>query len=657
MSKISVWIFVLASVWSFSRADVLVNQDFSAGNPPSGWTNTVIQGTQGWIFANTLAFGSNGRYAQFDDQGLGPAVSPNEAALVSPTVSFIGRTSAVLSFDQYFPGVENTGAFVELSIDGGTTWTTLVNYELVTQGSLASPAFTRIDISAQAAGQANVRVRFRYTDGGVAGLYWIVDNVKLFADPDVGITGLVAPAYLTCSSTYSATETVTVTLTNFSAEAANLTNLPITVAVTGPNSANLTGTYTGIIPAGGSISYNMPTTMNMSIGGVYTFVASAGLGTDGYLDNNSFTTSRASRVNVYPFSENFNNSDGGWTLTAGTGGQTWQWGALPAGYAGFTGADASQGNAWRTITFANNGSSPHIVSPFFDFSTVAAGSNLALAMDFKMKIGNILNCCWGSRVVVQYELNGNGSWTDLGNNEEPGWYQPTHSGWTTGWGAPGLSGTALTATVPAWRRANTDLCGLIGQTCVRFRVWLHVAWIPNGVPAEFALDNFQIVTDGPDVGISSILAPQDSPSGSCTYNTNTIHTIRVYNKRCTPISNIPVEAKIVGPLGTQTLNETIPGPINGSDFIDYTFINGMDLSAVGSYSITTYTQLNTDVMLRGDTARRSVTVSTPFVNTFPYEADFDASDFGWLPVNVSGSGTNAWSRSASLPANYAGFSG
>ncbi|MFN7707692.1 MAG: choice-of-anchor J domain-containing protein, partial [Sphingobacteriia bacterium] len=331
---------------SVAYSDVLLNEGFNASALPAGWSNTAIQGSQGWSFRNTPSFGAGTSYAVFDDNALGAGVTPNQAVLRTPTLDLTGRTRVTLRYAHYWFGVENTLGAVEISTNGGTSWSTIVNYETTTDGSLAAPSVVTHDITALAAGQASVQIRFRYSDGGQAGRFWYLDDVQVFAAPDVGITALVAPAILAaCGVNYGSTEAVTVRIQNFGPDSITLTNLPISVSVNGPINSNLNPTYTGTIAGLGSVDFTLPGTVNMSAEGVYAFTVSTGLGTDAFLANNGISVTRSTRVVTFPYTQNFEANDGGWQAVSAAGIGTWLYGPLPATY-GVDGAEG-RGNSWR----------------------------------------------------------------------------------------------------------------------------------------------------------------------------------------------------------------------------------------------------------------------------------------------------------------------
>ncbi|MEI6694849.1 MAG: GEVED domain-containing protein [Bacteroidota bacterium] len=133
----------------------------------------------------------------------------------SNTFSTVGNTFVVLEFSQICKLYFFDGGNVDVSIDGGTTWTPLGITQYLGTGTLiqnggvykfsesaypnwlsgdtlTKPTNTwwkdeKFDISSIAANQANVKIRFKYTCSGNpsgAGRYgWLLDDIKVTAAP------------------------------------------------------------------------------------------------------------------------------------------------------------------------------------------------------------------------------------------------------------------------------------------------------------------------------------------------------------------------------------------------------------------------------------------------------------------------------------------
>lgn len=110
-----------------------------------------------------------------------------DTELRTPSIDCSGYDTVMLEFDHcYFFYASNNKADVDISNDGAVTWTNILAYRANACGHVS------IDISAQAAGESDVRVRWRYYDAGWD-LYWEVDNVELSGMPRVLVGGEAYP--------------------------------------------------------------------------------------------------------------------------------------------------------------------------------------------------------------------------------------------------------------------------------------------------------------------------------------------------------------------------------------------------------------------------------------------------------------------------------
>jgi hypothetical protein len=118
-----------------------------------------------------------------DAQGS-PGTNRTLTYLESPSVNLSGYTSATLSFFHFLRYIPGNKARVEVSTDGGSSWTIIGNY-LSNQGSPSS--FTNASISLNAyAGLANVKIRFLYDATWDFG--WAIDNVSITGNLAVEVT-------------------------------------------------------------------------------------------------------------------------------------------------------------------------------------------------------------------------------------------------------------------------------------------------------------------------------------------------------------------------------------------------------------------------------------------------------------------------------------
>ncbi|WP_344750977.1 S8 family serine peptidase [Micromonospora olivasterospora] len=154
-----------------------VYETFDGTTTPAGWSVVDHLGTgQVWKFTDdgnrTNLTGGTGNFAVIDSDKYGSG-GRQDASLVSPVVDLTGVAAPVIRFNQDYNWLGSDRADVDLSLDGGTTWTNVLRQAADVRG----PRVTEIAIP-QAAGQAQARVRFHYYDAQWE-WWWQVDNVLI----------------------------------------------------------------------------------------------------------------------------------------------------------------------------------------------------------------------------------------------------------------------------------------------------------------------------------------------------------------------------------------------------------------------------------------------------------------------------------------------
>ena len=142
--------------------------------PPTGWTiEDGLSDGHTWGQDDGTARqvdNMDGTYALCDSDGAGRDATMLES-LVSPAFDASGASHVWVEMDHYFRSLNDLDfGYVDVSTDG-TNWTTVQTFADTDQGHSV------IDLSAQAAGESNVQIRFRYEDGGSWAWYWAIDNV------------------------------------------------------------------------------------------------------------------------------------------------------------------------------------------------------------------------------------------------------------------------------------------------------------------------------------------------------------------------------------------------------------------------------------------------------------------------------------------------
>ncbi|NCC32227.1 MAG: hypothetical protein EOM24_09415, partial [Chloroflexia bacterium] len=165
-------------------------ETFDGTSLPSGWT--VVNATSdapypidspyplpndshGWRFDNPGArrnlTGGTGHFAIADSDHAGRGTTM-DTQLRTPTFSLQGVAAARLQFNTDFQPYDASTGDVDLSIDGGQTWTNIWRTTTAVRGQVT------LNLPASALNQAKVKVRFRYYNA-TWDWYWAIDNVAL----------------------------------------------------------------------------------------------------------------------------------------------------------------------------------------------------------------------------------------------------------------------------------------------------------------------------------------------------------------------------------------------------------------------------------------------------------------------------------------------
>ena len=153
------------------------SEDFEGTFPPTGWTLINNGGTSvGWV-RNDYWYRPNsagtGYCADADSDAVGSSGPwPMDCTMITPAFDLSTSTDAVLDFNNYFYLFAGDYCYVDISTDGGSTWT-----NIMTQGGALYGQYihSTIDITAYA-GSANTMLAFTYYAPGWD-YYWEVDDI------------------------------------------------------------------------------------------------------------------------------------------------------------------------------------------------------------------------------------------------------------------------------------------------------------------------------------------------------------------------------------------------------------------------------------------------------------------------------------------------
>lgn len=185
----------------------IMNADFNAG--ANGFTSTGNAGSDFFVLGTAVTASSafwtvqntnNTQFAYTNDDRCN--CNKNNDRLISPVFSLVGYANATLTFDHAFASVNPEVGEVLISTNGGTTWAvlqTLTNTSTdLGAGAFTTPWVNGVSINLAAyLGQANMRLAFRYSDGGGAASWMYgmaIDNVRIFSNTTATIQEAVNSA-------------------------------------------------------------------------------------------------------------------------------------------------------------------------------------------------------------------------------------------------------------------------------------------------------------------------------------------------------------------------------------------------------------------------------------------------------------------------------
>lgn len=179
--------FSNSSTWVIGNNEALTSQGVN-----DNWTigTSGGSGTYGLVALNSST-ASNG-FALFDSD-MYCSGSQSAYIKVANAIDCSLQPSVMLHFQQYYRKYNTDACFVSVSTDG-VVWTDIqINEELSSRMSTVNGAGIMMDISAYAAGQATVYIRFLYVSSGTYPYYgcdynWMVDDVKLTPVPNYDLT-------------------------------------------------------------------------------------------------------------------------------------------------------------------------------------------------------------------------------------------------------------------------------------------------------------------------------------------------------------------------------------------------------------------------------------------------------------------------------------
>jgi N-acetylneuraminic acid mutarotase len=153
------------------------NQPFDGSTIPPDWTvvDAVGQGHKWQINdpeGNGNLAGGSGNFADINSDFYGSG-NFQDTTLISPVIDASALSAPVLRFHNDYFGYPTQNGYVDISTDGGTTWSNVWHHA---SDSVRGPDYEQISVP-QAANQSSVQVRFHFT--ATWGFWWMVDDVSI----------------------------------------------------------------------------------------------------------------------------------------------------------------------------------------------------------------------------------------------------------------------------------------------------------------------------------------------------------------------------------------------------------------------------------------------------------------------------------------------
>jgi hypothetical protein len=567
---------------------------------------------------------------------VGPkvAATANTRLLFRAAITDFNSTTAPAGAGDGMTGTDDA-VRVMVSTDCGVSFTEVFRVDVTNAPSPTTVAFVDYTVPLGAYAGQNIIVAFKATDGPLddAPDYdFHLDDITLneAAASDAGITALTEPGTLGC---YGATQNVTVTIRNYGT--ADLSNVPVRVAVGGPVTQTLTGTFTGTIPAGGTANFTVGQ-LNMTAAGTYTFDASTQLGGDANATNDALAQQTrsiapvAAQGQVVTFTgftgSNLATVFPGWTEATGA--------TRPSGTtSAWTNTSFPAGNTTAKVNLYSNSKAEWIVSPKF----LATGSTV---LTFSAGISEFADTTpdpagmTGTDDFVEVRIS-----TDCGQTFSR---IPSFAAFNAG-NQP--SNGSLSS-------YSIDLSSYAGQNII-VGFFASEGTADDTPDYDFHIDNLRVNSPVTiDLTATALVAPTTTQGCYSTAETVTVAVSNVGTQTLDFAANpATVTAVVTVPGGsTQTLTTTVTtGTLAVGATQNVALAPTLDMSAAGSYSFALTGTVQGDLNPGNDALTQAVTrtVTAPVVGTVsPSTRTLCGSGPATLTLSSAANGSIQWQQSS-----------
>ena len=162
--------------WITCKLQGGLKEQFEGAWPPPGWTVTHDSGNPNCLWTNVSArsnlTGGTGKFAIADSDTCGSG-STMGTTLTSPIIDLTGIPNVGIRFKYDYYHLGSQAGYVEISSDGGASWTPIKTFNASDRG----PKTYEADLSVQWGNNPNARIRFRFVSPGW-NWWWQIDDVQ-----------------------------------------------------------------------------------------------------------------------------------------------------------------------------------------------------------------------------------------------------------------------------------------------------------------------------------------------------------------------------------------------------------------------------------------------------------------------------------------------
>jgi hypothetical protein len=423
---------------------------------------------------------------------------------------------------------------------------------------------------------------------------------------DVGILEISSPLS-GCGLTDA--EVITITMTNYGSNPQSL--VPFKYSVNGLNAAiiiPLDGYFTNVIGNDSIVVLEFEATADLSLPGTYEIAAWTELDGDSELGNDTayYTVTNIPTISDFPYVQNFEVDNGGWSTSDAGQNQSWAFGEP-------NGTDipnaASGVNAWVTNLNGNynNAEESYIVSNCFDFSSLTSDPTLSLSINFDS------------------ETNYDGGWLDASIDGGSTWYKIGGIGSGVNWynlnNTFNQLGEVWAGNSSGWIFAKHELTGVAGEADVRLRFGFGSDGSVNGFEGVGVDDVTIFIPVANDMASQTVVNTTMLECG----DPNDELTLTLVNNGTATQSGFDVGYNING--GIDVIENVGSLTLAPDETGTYTFTTPFNSTGAGNYNVTAWTNLPGELNVSNDTT----TSQFATYRVLPFKEDFEGGALpnGW----------------------------